>query len=345
MKTIQVGNGSAARLHRQTFPAEVRVIGVVDPDPRARTSAAEAGLEAFPDLNAIPASVWETVELWDVCTPPDVRVEVLRTLLERGAWNIMLEKPICSASQVEDCVALLERFPQARICVNEVYRSSAVVAAVRRLAASRMRNPTITMEQSKNRKQDVVKGRYVDGDGIFGIELPHGFNAVEGTGEGRGPRRLLESSLGDMVLLGDEILPRQGKGRIVYETEGGCRVTLLTAMDGSILHPLAEIDAPREIPYGDPTRYRVIILEEGDTKIVAQFEPVPGLPRFVGRIILSHKGRQRCFMVPDKPMNRHLELAVRFFKGEGENPAPPKSALAVVRFLREATQTATIWHP
>lgn len=341
MKVIQVGNGNVAKMHRQVFPQEVETIAVVDTNPQKREQAEKEGFPTFSDIDSMSSHLLRQVDFWDICVPDEWHLPVMKRLLERGAGRILVEKPICVPSQIETMEDLLSRFSGVQICVEESYLSSTVVESVKeQIEKYGLTRPTILMEQSKNRMQDIIGGRFIDKElGVFALEVPHSLTVVAGTGNKRWPATIQEVSLEDMTLPSSEVLPRQGKGKISYLTEDGCQVRILTAMNGEVLYPLPELNAPSSIPFGSPIRYRVLVLEEGQYKIIGQFEPIPDWPRFEARVLIYAEGKLiDTIKMEDRPMNRLIARAIRYFKGEEKNPAPPKEALSLVKFLREVME-------
>ena len=336
MKVIQVGNGNVAKMHRDCFITRATVIAIVETDPAKRKLAETGGFTTFPDIASVPLELMEKVELWDICVPDESHLPAMRDILERDFKKILVEKPICQPSQIPAMEKLLEDFTDAKICVEETYASSQVVATIRDMCEKyHIFHPHIVMEQSKNRGQDIVNGRFIDKElGVFALEVPHSLSAIAGTGDKRGPAAIQEVLLEDMTLPSGEILPRQGKGRISYIAEDGCQVEICSAMNGDVFYPLPELNAPTTIPFGDPTRYRIMILREGKYKIIGQFEPIAGWPRYKGRVLVyKNESLENTVEVEDRPMNRHINRAISYFMEEGENPSPPSVALLLVIFL------------
>ncbi|OGG38040.1 hypothetical protein A2127_01720 [Candidatus Jorgensenbacteria bacterium GWC1_48_12] len=339
MRIIQVGNGNVAKMHRECFAEKATVIAVIEINLVKRKQAEEEGFPAFSDIASLPLGLLKEVDLWDICVPDESHYPMMKKLLQMGFEKILVEKPICQPSQIPEMRKLLKRFSNAKICTEDTYASSLVVEIIRKICEKyQVFHPSIVMEQSKNRMQDIVNGRFIDEElGVFALEVPHSLTAITATGDKRSPAVIQNVSLEDMKLPSGKILPRQGKGRIVYRTEDDCEVTILSAMDGDILHPLQETYTPTTIPFGDPTRYRIMVLEDGPYKIIGQFEPIPGWPRYKGQVLIYKDGVMiNRIEVEDKPMNRHIAKAIRYFEGEEKNPAPPLEALSLVIFLSEA---------
>jgi len=339
MNVIQIGNGNVAKMHRECFTEKAMVTAVIETNPAKRKLAEDAGLPAFPDIASLSAELMEKVDLWDICVPDEGHYPMMKKILEMGFKKILVEKPICQPSQIPAMRKLLEDFPGAQICVEETYASSEVVRIIREQSNKcGMIRPKIWMEQSKNRMQDIINGRFIDKElGVFALEVPHSLTAVTATGDKRLPLIIKGVSLEAMELPSGEVLPRQGWGAISYSAEDGCEVEICSAMNGKVIHPLLEIEAPTTIPFGSPIRYRVLVLEEGKNKIIGQFEPISGFPRFRGRVLIIQDGvLQDVIWTEDKPMNRHIAKALCFFEGEEENPAPPLEAFLLVSFLSKA---------
>ena len=343
MKVIQIGNGGAAKMHRQCFPEEVSAVAVIDTDSKKREQAEKEGLLAFPDINSVSHQVLGGAELWDICVPDEHHFSAMKAALEKGAMNILVEKPICPPSQIEAMRDWLNGLsPEVKVCVEETYASSLVARVVKSMSQLfGLKRPAITVEQSKNRMADILAGRFIDKElGVFALEVPHSLTIVNASGENRLPLIIQEVSLDDMILPSGEILPRQGKGKIVYSTQDGCQVTILSAMNGEILHPLLEVDAPAAIPLHSPLRYRIMVMEENGYRIIGQFEPIHGQPRFTGQVMVCKEKvlKINAPFIEDKPMNEHISAAIQYFKGERKNPGSPTEALLIVKFLREAME-------
>lgn len=334
MKVIQIGNGRVSAMHRNCFPEGIVVIAAIDTNPKNQGEE----FPVFPDINSIPRGLLGEADLWDICVPDEYHLPAIKEVLARGAQKILVEKPICIPSQIEEMEALLTGLSGIEVCVEETYASSKVVKVVREQSEKcGILRPQILIEQSKNRMEDITKGRFIDRElGVFGLEIPHSLTVVVGTGNKRLPSIIQHVSLEDMRLPSGQILPRQGKGAISYLTEDGCQVKMVSAMNGEVLHPLPELNAPTVIPFGSPVRYRVLVLEEKEYRIIGQFEPIPDWPRFRGRVLVLKSGEcLETIEVEDKPMNEHIARAIRYFKGEEENPAPATKALSLVKFLGE----------
>lgn len=343
MNAVQIGNGNVARMHREIFSKNenVSIIAVVEISSGKRAEAEKEGLLTFPDIDSLLYGLSAKVDFWDICTPDESHLPVMKVLLEKGAQKILVEKPICVPSQIQEMENLLNIFPEKKICVEETYVSSRVIEIVRELSnAYGMLRPDILVEQSKNRMQDIIGGRFIDKElGVFALEVPHSLTIVAGTGNKRRPAIIQKVLLEDMTLPTGEVLLRQGKGKISYLTEDGCQVEICSAMNGDIFYPLPEINAQPSIPFGSPVRYRILVLEEGNCKIIGQFEPISDWPRFQARVLGYKNGDLRDkIKFEDKPMGCHIAKIVSYFNGERENPASPKEALSLVKFLKEVME-------
>ncbi|MFH1820478.1 MAG: Gfo/Idh/MocA family oxidoreductase [Candidatus Nealsonbacteria bacterium] len=344
-KTIIIGYGNVGKMHARIFSGKVEVIGVVDPDQAKRQKARQDGFTAFESISAISQAILvQTIDpsfFWDICVPDENHLAVTQELLKIGAARILIEKPICMPSQVGQMRTLLKTYPEVEICVEETYLASNVLSVVNEMASEHgLAHPRIYIEQTKNRIEDIEKGRFTDPElMIFGLEAPHCLTLVTGTGSKRRPAEIKKVILNSMTLPDSRVLAGQGLGRIDFSTEDGCEVILYTSMEGKIGRPLPEVQAPDVIPYKDSRRYRILVLEERDVMIIGQSEPIPGWERFKGRVLVFKKGQKlEEVVVEDSPMNKMLMWAIEFFRGERENPSPPETALLLVEFLGEAVK-------
>jgi len=343
-ETIIIGYGNAGRMHGNIFSGKVKVIGVVDTNEAKRQKARQDSFATFESIASIPSVVLTQAAVpsffWDVCVPDENHFEVVEELLKMGACSILIEKPICLPTQASQMRTLLKAYPQAKVCVEESYLASNVLLKVNEMAKRySFVRPSIYVEQTKNRMEDIEKGRFIDPElMIFGLEAPHSMTLVMGTGPKRRPAEIKKVVLGDMTLPNSRVLRGQSLGRIDFLTEDGCEVILYTSMEGKIGRPLPEVQSPAAISYKDSRRYRILVLEEKGVMVIGQFEPIPEWERFKGRVLVFSKGRQLEEVVEDSPMNKMVMWAAEFFRGERENPSPPETALSLVEFLGEAVK-------
>lgn len=338
IKTVQIGFGNVARMHREAFPKKVKVVAIVEKNKKKRILARNQGFKTFANLKSAFPSLLNKIDFWDICVSTDSHFEVIKELLERGVKKILIEKPLCLVSEISKMENLLNKFSGIKISVQEQYISPRVVELINQKCKKyRIIKPKIVMELSKNRIKDIEKGRFTDTElGVFGYEVVHMLAAIAGTGNRRMPLKIKKIFVRDMILPSGVRLPKQGKGEISYKTEDGCEVKIYTSMDGKLFFPLPELGTANSTPYGDESRYRIIILKEKNIKIIGQFEPIPGLSRFQGRVLVYKGAKLReCITIKDNPMHQHLAKAIRFFEGKGENPTSPQYAILFVKFFQE----------
>jgi predicted dehydrogenase len=104
--------GVAANGHYPAYATQpdLGVESVVDPSLSRRAEATALGLRAYPSLEALFDS--EPVDFIDICTPPALHLDPMRTALERGV-HVLCEKPFLLDVDSLDEVVELSRASQA----------------------------------------------------------------------------------------------------------------------------------------------------------------------------------------------------------------------------------------
>lgn len=152
-----------------------------------------------------------------VCTPPDVRVEVLTELAELGFRRVLVEKPLVTdRSGLEEITRLRRRWP-LDVAVVAPLRASALTSRIDRIVRTQRLGAlrSISMVQRKPRFT-----RSLAGDrhrSVFDVEIPHAVGvamALAGRGE------VLDADCTDMCVEG-MVLPQMGSGRLSLEHAGG----------------------------------------------------------------------------------------------------------------------------
>lgn len=346
MKSLIVGYGHAGSYHEKYYPSDVQVLGIVDIDQRKLNLGSKKGYRTFSSLKeALNILDKEEVNLYSVCTPTEFHFKHVKRILEFDSQaRIILEKPPCLPHETDNMLSLVNKYPKSKIVVNERYISSYVTLEVKKLVEELdLVQPEIEVEFSKNRIKDILEGRFLDYElGVLGYEGPHMVSLVSGVIKDSYPKRIITSRMGSMILPrgkfrdGKNILEYQGWAEIKYLTNNDSNVYFFTAMDGRIGIRLKEVNAPTRIPFGDETRYRILRVSKNNVEIIGQYEPISGLERGMGRIVMKRGKDIKRKVVNDNNWKTHIKRSVNYLKGEEENPAPVKRAVNLVKFLHEA---------
>lgn len=142
LKVAVIGAGYLGRFHAQKYASlpDTELVGVVDPDPRARESvAAELGCAAFADHRDLLG----LVDAASVVTPTPHHRRVAGDLLEAGA-HVLVEKPITvTVQEARELIELaagrgrilqvghLERFNPAMLAARERLKTPRFIESTR----------------------------------------------------------------------------------------------------------------------------------------------------------------------------------------------------------------------
>jgi predicted dehydrogenase len=336
---LRVGNGIISKIHQEKLDKlGVRLAAVVDTNS---TRCREAICQGYRVLTDLREASYLEFDFWDICVSTSNHFHVMEQILSLDPKaKILVEKPICYSNEISILLDLLTD-KQDQIVINETYCSSQVVHKVAQLICELQFTPErIVVEMSKNRVVDVKQGRFLDLNlGALGYEGSHLLTVVAQLGQEYLPREVLEVRWESMPVPskgGIQFLDRQGGVEVKYCSWSGVPVELYSSMIGKIKH--------RYFPFENSTnnRYRAIAVEgyipNGDKlTIVGFFEPVEQLNRGEGAISLIRNGNLDLVIYPiaDDHMGLHLERAVRYFRGEDQNPCSVEHGVQVVKLLNE----------
>lgn len=340
---IAVGYGKGSEIHRDTFP-EAEIVGVVDINPSKEEISKKLGVPFYISLKEALSKVKEP-DYFDIATPTDSHFSVVKGILSKyPAARILVEKPVCMPSETEELRNLEKKFKEAKISVNENYMSSQVVQRVREKSEDfGMDKPLVSIEFSKNRIPDVVKGRFLDKElGAFGYEGPHMLTCVNGSGGDKRMKQINNSVLKPMILSDGKIIEEQGEAILNYRANDGSFVHFFTSMIGNTDVRLPDSDKlPKYNIKNLDERYRVMLVEERFVTVGGIFEPIPDKPRGYGMVFVSVTGTLPIIdSFDDNHMRFHQQRAVDFFEGKGENPCNVDTAIGIVEDLDRAVKFA-----
>ena len=347
VKACIIGFGNAAKKHIGNYPNEVKPIAIVESDKNKLAEAERAGFLPFESIEEVFKC--GQPDFWDICTPPAERLNCLKEILGLNDENsnILIEKPICAVSQINE-VEKLTKSTRAKICVNENYSSSAVNKIIQeKLLKYGIGKAHIIIEFSKNRIEDFIKGRYIDKElGALGYEGTHMISCVSNLSSAKKPKEIIYSHIYDLKV--PEAFyysdgKYQGGAELEYLTEDGSLVEVFTFMDGYVKHPIDVLNIGNEIGFENPNiRYRIIEIKEKDVSIIGQYEPVLGWERLYGRVYVIQKGKviEKEEKIYDNSMKTHIEKALSFFFNNGTNPYTVEEGLADLKILSQAFEKA-----
>lgn len=347
IKACIIGFGNVAKKHIRNYPNEVETVAVVEPNKSKLAEAEKIGLLSFESIEEVFKR--SQPHFWDICIPPNERLNCLKEILSlnHGKPNILIEKPICAVSQINE-FEKLTKSTRVKICVNENYSSSAVNKIIQeKLLKYGIGKAHIIIEFSKNRVEDFIKGRYIDKElGALGYEGTHMISCVSNLSSAKKPKEIISSHIYDLKV--PEAFyysdgKYQGGAELEYLTEDGSLVEVFTFMDGYVKHPIDVLNTGNEIGFKNPNiRYRIIEIKEKDINIIGQYEPVLGWERLYGRVYVIQKGKviEKEEKIYDNSMKTHIEKALSFFFNDGINPYTVEEGLADLKFLAQAFKKA-----
>lgn len=341
---IRIGFGHIAKIHEEKFHLlGVKTIGFIEPSQEKQSRIADLDYSVLQDYRQ--ASRLEP-DFWDVCSSTSTHVQVLGDIIrENPSANILVEKPICTLSQVESLRKLLRDF-HGKITVNENYCASEVTNVVRKRVRRMNLTPSrVISEMTKNRTRDIVNGRFLDEEHYaFGYEGSHMIVNILELGSGFLPLGPSCRSYDDMYIERPDmpypvVLAKQGVSEKRYIAENGAQVILYTAMDGNIGYYYPGPHTHGYIPEDDArTRYRILSVEDEtrDIAVIGFYEPLPDTARNLGKVVILRKRRieREIGMIVDDTMYRALQRALDFFRGKGINPYSVDQAIRNLEFLK-----------
>lgn len=336
LNCVRIGYGCVAPIHEQKMaPLGVKTVGVIDNNPAKKTKIVADG---FFSCETYEEAAKLKPHFWDVCTPTDQRLAVIKEILRVDPKAcILLEKPVCPIEQIAEFEALDKS--GATFVVNENYLSSQIAEEVKKKAFDdlKLKPKRIIIEFDKNRTQDFKKGRYIDPRGALNYEGTHMITCLQSLGSAFMPNGNISKKYEDIFI--PEQLKNQGYADIAYEVNG-VAVNLFSSMKGDVKHsyPPHGVDS---IPESNTaTRYRIIAVEgidpEGNSATVVGFyEPIKGFKRSEGAIAVIRNGKVVDFQAPieDDSMGNHLARVIDYFKEKGQNPCPMKEGIKAITML------------
>ncbi|MFS4108437.1 Gfo/Idh/MocA family oxidoreductase [Streptomyces sp. PD-S100-1] len=351
-----VGYGVAGRLHHRLLEAAGLRVCTVDP----ALTAAPAGAHRLRPVEHSPAvrDVPGPVDLWSLCTPTQVHVDVLADVLERDPRaRVIMEKPACRARDVPRLLELLERHPEARVVVMNQYRHAHALRLLDDLRRQHLPDQPVTAVRvafSKDRRADMAAGRFVDRDhGVFGYEWPHMLAVASRLLPPDTYRAYVESPVEDVRgVVHDDYFVTAAHERAV--PADGVELELYSSVVGDPPGDIAAPDWTRPFGHSTGGRRRLAQIQAGNALFTAEMDPVAlpnggRLPANTHRLTAQLATGCQEMLVNDSPMDNALRTAVARLLGD--QPLPPVdlrpvhriSALAA-RFGRDRATAAAAGH-
>ena len=273
METAIIGYGKAGRLYAQCFEKMGHTVRIIDSNQTEYSS-----------LTHFLSSPVDLPEYWVVSSPTSQHLIHLSEILKADPHaRVFLEKPAVAKGELSSLQNLLSQYPNAKICINDVYGLSPIVQEwskkieEKKLISSLCR---ISIELSKNRTLDEQNGRFIDTEfGVFGYEGFHLLSILRSAlGNGGKIRQLLSKA--DTEFNSDDLLIR-------VQSDNSLEIELASSIRGNILLPdslvqncypssqAAEFAKNQEIPSTSNFRYRYAkaSFEDGST-LTLIFEPL-----------------------------------------------------------------------
>lgn len=298
--SVVIGYGRAGRdLHHRSL-RELAARGVVGGEviivDRVRPAGLTVGDRWMPDLAACVAALPDLgAAVFHVAVPVAEHHSVVVALLDAGARQIVLEKPMAETAVAARTLVDLARRAGARLVPMAVWPSSAVTREVRRaIDDGRVGRPVILrMEQSKPRYQRTLDDAAHRSP--FEIEMPH--------------QVLLALDLcGPVERVDDVRCWPMAFGEIELTNAGGAMVRLVHR-GGAVSALVSDLTSP--------VRIRRLYIEGESNAVTAHF-PISS-DDHVGHVLVA--GDPAPLRMRDAPLTQFLAEAYRYF--DGRRPDPP----------------------
>lgn len=241
MRTLIIGLGrSGSGLHLavlRKLRAARQWDAVFDQAPVVAVDPRVSGVPLGPDVRVAP-SLAEAAELLDpantvvhVCTPPTVRLALLRELAALGFRDIIVEKPVTTDRAALAAILNLAGAEALRLAVVAPWLASSLTARLAELVATGGMGAlrTIEIHQSKPRMgRSLATGGHPT---AFDIEPPHSLGVCLRLA---GTARLADARLSDMTV-GSTVIPNMGSAELVLHHE-----TAVSRIVSDLVSPIRE---------------------------------------------------------------------------------------------------------
>jgi predicted dehydrogenase len=325
LRTLIVGLGRAGLgLHVPVLlRARSRVLGtfadqpIVGVDPGITAPAEQRDL-------LIVGSLRQACDLLDpartvvhLCTPPAVRVEVLREVAALGFSRILTEKPLAGDREALRSILHLAREQELRLSVVAPWLHSALTRRLVQLVGDRtlgaVRSVSVTQHKPRFRRS-LGNSSHTS---AFDVEAPHAVGVLLRL---LGDAQVCSATGGDLRV-GTTTVPRMGSAHLELLHAGGVRSEVLSDLSA-------------------PVRQRQIVLDMAEGRIVGHY--AVGQDDDFAQLEITRDGRTTREVLDDDSLTSCLTHAYRGFPEGGDGADTDDLGLHVrtIELLDEAKRLA-----
>lgn len=333
MDVLVVGYGKIGRIKSFLWKSLGRKVSVYDIDTPKQEQAEMDGFQLYhKDLPTNDLIV-------DISTPASFHLHSLKWVLENLhplPRSILIEKPLVSnEAELQALQELIEETKEADllgiISVNEsYYLSSALQFVIDDISRQGLHIQEVDTELSKNRLEDVAKGRFVDPYlGALGIELSHMIAMVQRLGHD-----IPDLAIKDVVIYNNGKLAHN-EGFAIQIRSRGTQIGIRSFLGDFNIDPNGKIGGNHSI-----IRSLKIVTETVDYHI--SFDPVPGLERYKTKIRINNKQTDaKAVIVDDNHLEAHLrKIHHRESDAELDSLLGIENSLALTKFIFDLKKAA-----
>lgn len=311
LKISIVGYGFAGRSLHHHCLSKMRALGwsnVISPYVVAIDHAIPAAESAYENVlfqdTLTPIEKDEAIyRVLHVCSPPSSHFDIIKTALEYGYRQIIVEKPAVSTREQLRQLKALEGFYNAKILVVANWVSSAAVSELKhQLESDRYgRIQQIKVVQNKSR---YMRSRQRTGEHVFDVEMPHQVALALFLGGSA----IAESARVTDMVMPDMVIPDLGQGDLILRHTNG----ITSQLRSSLVHTSRE-------------RYMEVLTDSGHCLTVAF--PTGGDDSY-SRLHVYSPTQQLLLdqLILDDPLTLCFIKAYQFFIGSQQHSTLPRPA-------------------
>jgi len=299
---IRIGYGKVAQMHDSILRGlGISTIGIIEADEEKEKLARNRGIRVF---SCYEEAAEQNPQIWDVCVDTGAHIDVLRQIITIVPHaNILMEKPLCYASELGKVDRLLSNFT-GKITIGENYASSNLLSLIIQKLYPTHIPESISIEFVKDRRQDMSNGRFTDKEfGVLGYEGSHMLEVVCQVARCWTIKEI-HAKQQDTHTHASE-----------FSLENGIRVQFATSTCSA-----ASKESARKVTIG------------AKEPIIGTFDCQTH--DYISKLLYA--GSEYYFT--DNSMRNHLSRALQYFEGKAENPYTWKSASNIVKLLQSLSQ-------
>lgn len=265
-----------------------------------------------------------------LCTPPAVRVEVLREVARLGFRKVLVEKPLAiNNCDLAEITRLRRRWDLAMLVVAP-WRVSALTRRIEEIVGGGAMGALRAISVVQRKPRFTRSVAVVDHQSVFDVEAPHAVGLAVALA---GAARLRDAAWTDMRM-GEIVVPRMGTGRLSLDHDSGVHSELLSDLTS-------------------PTRERRITVELEEGILVGHY---PSSEQdHTAQLTVSAVGGHDTLVFHDDALATFMVNAYEHFATPGCEAVEPALDAEVVRVLDEAKRRSQYrghtclpqksWHP